>query len=176
MVRSTVFLKIMRYLSPILRFMIASIAFAALYTFCYPREGACESRFIENPDGTVKDTLTDLVWIKDPEKVPTLAGAMLWMKARACCQNLSYGGAGAGAWYLPNIKELQSLLEEGTRSPRIDSNYFDCYPAAYWSATDDTGSGPRVWTLNFANGELSSQPKLSLLNPVYLRVRCVRRA
>jgi hypothetical protein len=138
---------------------------------CFP-----ESRYIDNKDGTVKDTLTDLIWIKDPDRVPGFGTGLVWVKARNCCNELTYGGVGPAVWYLPNIKELQTLVEDVNRTPRFDPASFYGYPEPYWSSTDDTGSGTRAWVVNFANGDLMSYPKLSLLNPVFLRARCVRKS
>jgi|GEM_PF-6017665 len=134
----------------------------------------CEDRFINRQNGTIEDTFNGLVWIKSPESVQNLQGTKIWVKSRDACRDLVYAGKGPNVWRLPTITELQSLLDESGRSPRIDSRYFDCSSELYWSSTDDTGTGCRVWTLNFANGELNSSAKLSLVSPVYLRTRCVR--
>jgi hypothetical protein len=136
---------------------------------------AAEVRFIDNADGTIKDTMTDLIWIKNSEKIPAATGPMIWVKAKRCCDELIYAGSGPNTWRLPNIKELQTLIDDSSRSPRIDTTYFDVISTAYWSNTDDTGSGMRAWTVNFLNGDLLSLQKLSLLSPVHARVRCVRR-
>ncbi|MEI8345620.1 MAG: hypothetical protein WCG06_06070, partial [Candidatus Omnitrophota bacterium] len=68
-----------------------SLTLAALF-FCV-ESFAIEARYVDNRDGTVTDQLTELVWIKDPEKVPTTMGPMVWIKARNCCQDLVYAGS-----------------------------------------------------------------------------------
>ena len=137
---------------------------------------AAESRYTDNYDGTIKDNLSELVWIKDPDHTPGLAGAMVWNKAKHSCKDLVFGGYGPNVWYLPNIKELQGLVEESSGSPRIDTFHFSCTGEPYWSSTDDTGNGTRAWVVHFGSGELLSYPKLSLMNPIALRARCVRRS
>jgi hypothetical protein len=160
------------------RFLFLLLAITGPVAFCFllsANECLAETRYIDNGDGTIKDTLTDLTWIKDPEKVPGLGGGMVWVKARRCCNELAYAGSGPGTWYLPNIKELQTLVEDVNRTPRFDPAFFFGYAEPYWSSTDDTGNGTRAWVVNFVNGDLMSCQKLSLINPVFLRARCVRK-
>jgi len=130
-------------------------------------------RFQDNRDGTVRDNATDLVWIKDPTKVPALKNGLHWVQAVDACRNLSYAGFGPTNWRLPSIKELQTLVSENRGSPRID-RMFKAINAPYWSSTTYVGQGARAWTVDFKNGELGSYPKLSLLKPSKLFARCVR--
>ena len=135
---------------------------------------AIPKRFIDNKDGTIKDTTTGLTWVKDPEQVPSMRGPLIWVSARDGCRDLVYAGAGPNAWRLPNIGELQSLISDGTSSPRIDIFFFNSFAANYWSATDYTGPGAYVWIVDFARGETGASRKLNLLSPELQRARCVR--
>lgn len=131
-------------------------------------------RFINNGDGTVSDELTELIWIRDPNLTPGVQGGMIWLQARNACSDLVYAGVGPKVWRLPTIDELQSLVDENNYSPSIDTRFFATVNGPYWSSTEDMGSGPRAWTVNFINGRLESHSKLNLLKPVHLPVRCVR--
>lgn len=133
-----------------------------------------DSRFKDKGDGTVKDTVTNLVWIKHPDNSPAIRGIMFWITAKKACDNLEFAGHGPHEWRLPNVKELQTLIDENDHSPRINNVVFSAFGEAYWSSTDDSGNSPRAWIVNFANGELGSYPKLSLVKPVPARARCVR--
>jgi hypothetical protein len=159
------------------RICLSILFAAAVGILFFPQTlSAAESRYVNRNDGTVEDPLTELIWIKDPEQILSTAGPMIWLKANKCCRELVYADSGPGTWSLPNIKELQTLVEESNRSPRIDTAFFNAIPSSYWSSTDDTGGGMRVWAIQFSNGDLQSLQKMSLLTPVYARVRCVRRA
>ena len=79
--------------------------------------------------------------------------------------------AGFSDWRLPNVRELQSIVDYGKRLPAIDPAFGDM-PALplYWSVTPLLDSAPaEAWTVNFQAGTLSTFPKISPL-----QVRAVR--
>ncbi|MCG3177122.1 MAG: hypothetical protein MOGMAGMI_02089 [Candidatus Omnitrophica bacterium] len=131
-------------------------------------------RFEDLGDGTVRDRLYGLIWIKDPDRVPGIQGSMIWLQAKNGCEELEYAGRPAGTWRLPNITELENLQDDNFKSPRLDIRFFTAYSEPYWSSTDYSGSGPRAWTVHFGTGELGSSSKLSLTSPVRHRARCCR--
>ena len=100
------------------------------------------NRFHDNGDGTVSDTATGLMWMKDDN-----GSAILWEDALSYAENFSY--AGYEDWRLPDIKELQSIIDY-TRSPVTTSSAaidpaFNCTQITneggnadygyYWSST-----------------------------------------
>ena len=95
-------------------------------------------RFTDNGDGAVKDNLTGLIWLKDAN----CFGNTTWTNALSNANTLASpscglaDGSAAGAWRLPNVKELQSLIDFGQLDPAlpaghpfagVQSNY-------YWSS------------------------------------------
>jgi len=74
--------------------------------------------FKDNDDGTVTDRATGLMWMKvDSGKLKAgknKDGKMNWQEALHWAENLEY--AGYSDWRLPNVKELQSIVDY-TRSP-----------------------------------------------------------
>jgi len=98
--------------------------------------------FIDNGDGTITDYATNLMWIKADSD-----SSMNWEEALNFAENLEY--AEYNDWRLPNVKELQSIIDytrspATTNSPAIDS-IFSCTPiideggeinyACYWTGT-----------------------------------------
>ncbi len=65
--------------------------------------------FVDNGDGTVSDLATGLTWTQADS-----GSGMNWEAALNYCETLTY--AGADNWRLPNVKELQSLVDY-SRSP-----------------------------------------------------------
>lgn len=86
--------------------------------------------FADNGDGTVTDRANGLVWQQADS-----GRDMEWRDALAYCANLAQGGR--NDWRLPNVKELQSIVDYTRRAPAIDTRYFDqSDPKAwYWSST-----------------------------------------
>ena len=74
--------------------------------------------FKDNTDGTVTDEATGLMWVKvDSGKLKAgknKDGKLNWQEALDWAENLQY--AGYSDWRLPNVKELQSIVDY-TRSP-----------------------------------------------------------
>jgi hypothetical protein len=86
-------------------------------------------RFADNGDGTVTDNLTGLIWLKNANCTETVggivkggAGSLPWADALTWSNHLASGSCGlsgdtnAGDWRLPNVKELESIVDY-TRSP-----------------------------------------------------------
>jgi len=74
--------------------------------------------FKDNGNGTVTDKATSLMWMKvDSGRLKAgrnKDGKLNWREALAWAENLQY--AGHSDWRLPNVKELQSIVDY-TRSP-----------------------------------------------------------
>jgi len=92
-------------------------------------------RLRDNGDGTLTDTLTGLVWLK---RANCLGGD--WSSAVAAVRGLASGqcgltdGSAAGAWRMPNRKEMASLAD------RALNNQADFFGTS-WSSTE-TGIAP----------------------------------
>jgi len=94
-----------------------------------------EDTYIDNGDGAVTDTSTGLMWIADDQ-----ADAMEWEEALDYAENLEF--AGYDDWKLPDVKELQSLLDYSGVYPAINDDYFTCKDNTdvnenyyYWTST-----------------------------------------
>ena len=102
-----------------------------------------QPRFTDNGDGTVVDNSTGLVWLKDancPGTVRDWHAAMadvaefnsLGTMAANDCGDTSNGGVHQTDWRLPNVKELQSLLDFAYAHPALSNTA----GTARWSEGD----------------------------------------
>jgi len=106
------------------------------------------SRFKDNADGTVTDSLTGLMWQKGENE------RMDWYAALKACQDMRLGGH--ADWRLPNLKELNSILNLSYENGWW--YYKDFFPADglkppllhYFSSTPYEGI--YVWVTNFCFG------------------------
>jgi hypothetical protein len=118
-----------------------------------------ESRFTSNGDGTVTDHLTGLVWLQN-------AGCLspaTWDNAVAAAHQLASGQCGltdgsvAGTWRLPNLIELESLVDVSASDLALTlENYFSNVSSGiYWTSTayyGGEGGSTYAWTIRFSDG------------------------
>jgi len=102
-----------------------------------------EERFCDAGNGTVLDTVTGLIWLKNARCI----GWSKWGEAMSFAQNLANGdcgltdGSAAGSWRLPTRAELQGLC---TNPP-------DTWSYGYW------------WENNIKNWNTPGPPFVSIL-------------
>lgn len=90
-------------------------------------------RFVDNGNGTVNDSQTGLMWLKDAGAI----GRTEWSNAVEVCESMHFGSY--SDWRLPNARELESLVSYSTNSPPVSPDVFDnvkfTQDAAYWTST-----------------------------------------
>ena len=132
-----------------------------------------ELSYTDHSNGTVTDDATGLMWVKDPSAIGTpFDASMTWQDALTNCNTLNYGGH--EDWRLPNIKELQSLVDFANISPAIDTDVFlNTQSGRYWSSTSFQKDGEHndAWIVTFDNGGMDSK---NFDKSVTYYVRCVR--
>jgi hypothetical protein len=73
--------------------------------------------YLDNGDGTITDLSTGLMWLASDALI-----TMEWKEALTWCENLDY--AGFSDWYLPDVKELQSIADYSGVYPAFNDAYF----------------------------------------------------
>lgn len=129
-------------------------------------------RFTDNGNGTIRDNLTGLVWLK---KANCFADQD-WTHALDKVKTLASGACGltdgskAGGWRLPNRKEMLSLLnrQQGDSITYLSSIGFTSIhqPIAddeqYWTSTTSAADSTLVWSINFSDSSIGNKPKTYL--------------
>ena len=141
-------------------------------------------RFTDNSNGTVTDNLTRLIWMKNANAF----GTKTWADALTAANGLKSGDAGtgltdgskAGDWRLPNVRELQSLVDYGRYNPALPNTlgtgkwaegdpFQGVQSSFYWSSTTYADDPTYAWFVNFYDGDVGDGDKS---NSYY--VWCVR--
>jgi len=138
----------------------------AFYATGCPSEG----RFNDNGDGTVTDTCTGLMWQQETADIdrdgkitpqlPLDAGpdGVTWQQALQYCEELEF--AGYDDWRLPNVRELQSIVDYDRRFPHpaID-HVFKAEDRNYWTSTSNSLPNEALLVTFYACSELWSGSK-----------------
>lgn len=134
-------------------------------------------RFVDQGDGTLLDTCTGLQWLQDSAdvngdgQVSPGGDALVWCEALNYCDSLDF--AGHSDWRLPNIVELQSIVDYGRSSPSIDST-FSCLDQYYWSSTTHLETPDNAWGVGFTSGYVGVRMKTGDIDFSFNFVRAVR--
>jgi hypothetical protein len=125
-------------------------------------------------DRVVTDTLHGLMWQGCPEGTSgdtCGTGTITWSTwegALAYCEGLSWGGF--TDWRLPDIDELQSIVDYRYVSTSVDPAVFPGLSSNGWSSTTRATTSGAAWVVNFEFGTTSSIAKTDM----GASVRCAR--
>jgi hypothetical protein len=116
-----------------------------------------DPRFTDNGDGTMTDNLTGLMWTKDAN-LPN--DYMTWQEALDYANNLTL--AGYSDWRLPNVNELESLInanEDDTAAWLNAQGFTNVQANGYWSSTTYAGYPDYAWFIYMWYGAVSADVK-----------------
>lgn len=120
-------------------------------------------------DGTVKDTITGLMWQK------TDGGEMTIENAAIYCDTLTLGGY--SNWRLPTALEAFTILNHQHANPALDPAIFTASAAEYWwTSNRQMNDSSKVWATN-AGGGIGNHPKSETISAGGIKkfhVRAVR--
>jgi hypothetical protein len=120
------------------------------------------SRFTDHGDGTVTDTETGLMWAKCQQNMSgsdcsvwTGQQYPKWGAALLSAEESTL--AGYTDWRLPNIKELDTIIEQRCANPAINLAVFPNTPnTEFWSSSPSVLSTGSSWTVQFLTGDSQS--------------------
>jgi hypothetical protein len=145
-------------------------------------------------NGTVTDNLTGLIWLQNANCMDTVGGidkiswpnpgSLTWVDALTWSNNLAAGkcglsdGSTVGQWRLPNVKELQSLIDYAFYGPPLSNTagtgkwtegapFTGVMMSNYWSSTTDAFSAEfsagGAWYVDLSFGHVDTGDKTSKL-------------
>jgi hypothetical protein len=140
-------------------------------------------RYIDNGDGTVIDTRTNLIWLKNAN----CFGRQNWQTAKQSAARLRSrqcglsDGSTAGMWRLPTREELLRMRDMRYTSPALSNAagtaqwqegdaFSDVQLSYYWSSTEGSLSD-FVWLVDLSDGHVYSfdKPNTHVVWPVRRR-------
>jgi hypothetical protein len=131
-------------------------------------------RFSQNADTTITDNLTGLVWVPDGNIMvsrdegwdthgTTNDGAVSWHHALNYVKKLNAENyLGHDDWRLPNVNELESLVNADVPDPAVwlnNSGFVNVHSGAYWSSTTADRARYAAWFVGINSGRVLSSDK-----------------
>jgi hypothetical protein len=121
-----------------------------------PIATSATNHFTDNDDGTVTDSLTGLVWLKNANCAgveKTWSDALAWVATLASGSCGLTDGSVAGQWRLPNRHELQSLIDYTRSNPALPAGhpFTGIQSDNYWSSTN-APNADNAWYVDLYGG------------------------
>ena len=121
-----------------------------------------KGRFVDNGNGTISDLCTGLMWQK---VVPPVVSSTTWEDALRFVRESD--AAGYRDWRLPNVRELQSVIDYGRHAPAGSDQdvpalppLFLWPPALYWTSSAYIKDPDEAWVVDVETGEVVSCSKM----------------
>lgn len=125
---------------------------------------ASDSRFVPSARGEeVTDTQTGLIWRRCSEGQTWVGGTCsgshtdyTWDNALVHAKSTAISTG--VAWRLPNVKELQTLIQRyGMVNPAVDRSAFPNTPSkSFWTSTPNASNASHAWVVRFGYGYVNS--------------------
>ena len=132
--------------------------------------------------GTVRDNLTGLIWLTKANyiqsdypgfdaDVTSGDGRVTWQHALDFVAGMNagtYANQGYTDWRLPNVQELQSVIDYGKSNPALPAGHTFLnvnVSSFYWSSTTDAGYTSYAWVVGLGDGFVGGDGKG---NPYYV--------
>jgi len=114
-------------------------------------------KYTSNDNGTITDNNTGLIWEK--KTIANMFDVYTWGEAFDYVAALNASNfAGYRDWRLPNVRELQTIIDYENFGPAVSPEFDDCdngsctVAAAYWSSTSVVAAPDLAWRVSFWDG------------------------
>jgi hypothetical protein len=116
--------------------------------------------FKDNGNGTLTDTRTGLVWLKNANATNKFVE---FTKAENFCRDLEAGGY--DDWRMPTREEMEKMLQEmpsiGDRMLYLSQQGFENVQGTYWTSTYEDLKNGFLWTMSLLDGKINRYIKSS---------------
>ncbi|MEQ1838135.1 MAG: DUF1566 domain-containing protein [Candidatus Nitrotoga sp.] len=139
-----------------------TLAAQALLLFALAQPMAAQAALFDNGDGTVTDTVTNLIWDRCSQGqsgatcATGSATIMIWAAALTAAVTANTANyKGYSDWRVPSKNELESLVDiTKATNPVIDLAAFPATPTGsfYWSSTTYAPDPAMAWDVYFGTG------------------------
>ena len=113
----------------------------------------------------VSDSTTGLMW-QDNSAANTLKTN--WYKAKNNCDNLVH--AGFDDWYLPSIKDLNTIVDITAYNPAIKKGFKNVISSSYWSSSPGKTHNKSALSVYFKGGGTYDYSKKDSRRAICVRV------
>jgi hypothetical protein len=124
----------------------------------HQKGGAWPNPRFTDHGNTVTDEMTGLMWVKAPHTVSNNSGGKTWNQAIDVgnAMNAGAGTFGYTDWRLPNVSEMQSLMDFGRSSPALPAGhpFTGLFMAHYWTSSTCNRDGTQAYVVAMGAGSV----------------------
>lgn len=149
----------MNFVNKILILIITTVISSNVFAFSCETNTQGNDQYIVHSDGTVTDKTSGLMWMRcrlgeswNGSQCIDEALVYDWNEALSASQSVTV--AEHSDWYLPNVKELFSIVALSCAFPAVNETVFpNTGIAAFWSSSHNSNDSNQAWTVEFYRGE-----------------------
>ncbi|TXT40238.1 MAG: branched-chain amino acid ABC transporter2C amino acid-binding protein [Comamonadaceae bacterium] len=147
---------------------LRQVGYLGFMYLCFAAFPVSAASYTDNGDGTVTDTGIGLIWMRcsmgqtwTGSTCSGNANTYTWDQAVAITGTVNFSSQ--TDWRLPNILELQSIVDRSRSNPAISPTAFPGTPnSSVWSSTPSAASAANAWYVNFSNSTIDGS---AYINP-----------
>ena len=135
-------------------------------------------RFTDNGDGTLTDNLTGLMWLKDggciqKKKWKDSLNTVIDLNSNPGNYDCQEYTANYSDWRLPNVRELESLINYGASDSAawLNSEGFVDVNTFYWSSTSNQVNSSYAWLIKMSGGKKLTDQKARKYSVLLVRTK-----
>lgn len=125
-----------------------------------------QSRFSYSTDASeVTDSQTGLVWRRCSEGMTWSGGTCTGVATTFSHEAALAHAKTQTGWRLPNVKELESIVDMSRMKPAIDPTAFPATSSGwYWSSSPMVGDSRNAWVVGFDYGKVFGGARNGVIN------------
>lgn len=129
--------------------------------------GVEEQSFTDNSNGTITDVASGLIWLKYGYALDVMTWDAALTAVALLADSGCYGladSSSAGDWRVPNLLELQSLVDVGSVGPSLVSGhpFVNVMNDLYWTSTTVPSITERAYAVSLLDGQVTNDLKTAV--------------
>jgi alpha-tubulin suppressor-like RCC1 family protein len=134
--------------------VLLTLVMLVVYSLGLAPDAPGASRFVQESEGVVADTETNLTWLRNAD---IFNGRLPWHVANEYIKQMNAGkrqNFGFKDWRIPTLDEIASLIDRSTTYPSlpVENPFVNVRSDFYWTSTGGMNIVPYAWSADLGTG------------------------